>query len=275
MPRTYRHRDPGRSIGRERLPIPEGWPGMVWAHEASPHGHPRHTHDEPEANLVLRGQATYQIGTREVTLRRGDLVWLGGEVEHVLAEQSDDFHMWIIVLRRTPAWPAGPAGIPAEAAVRHLDPATFRLANQTCAWLANHAQVGHARTAIPWLLTLLWQGFASAAAATVTGHPAVAQARRLLESGDLPLTTVAHRTGLTPDRLGRLFRAETGMTLVAFRARARLERALRLVEDRGVSLSEAASAAGFGSYSRFHRAFRAVHGTGPRDHLASSDPHGG
>jgi AraC-like DNA-binding protein len=42
-----------------------------------------------------------------------------------------------------------------------------------------------------------------------------------------------------------------------------------------MSLSEAAAQAGFGSYSRFHRAFRAVHGIGPRDHLASGEPHGG
>jgi len=53
----------------------------------------------------------------------------------------------------------------------------------------------------------------------------------------------------------------------ACRNRLRLERFFAEVDQGGNNLLEAALAAGFGSYSQFHRVFRELIGTTPRDHL--------
>ena len=53
--------------------------------------------------------------------------------------------------------------------------------------------------------------------------------------------------------------------LVEYRNHLRLERFQVLVDRGGENLLEAALAAGFGSYAQFHRVFRAVRGSTPRD----------
>jgi len=69
-------------------------------------------------------------------------------------------------------------------------------------------------------------------------------------------------------RLARVFRAELGVSLVQYRNRLRLERFFELVEHRGGNFSDAAHTAGFGSYAQFHRVFRKLVGTTPREYVA-------
>lgn len=91
----------------------------------------------------------------------------------------------------------------------------------------------------------------------------------LNEDPTVAADALAARVAVSPARLTRAFRAELGVSVVEYRNRLRLERFFGLVHRGGASLSDAASAAGFGSYAQFHRIFRQHLGVTPRDYLSS------
>ena len=83
-------------------------------------------------------------------------------------------------------------------------------------------------------------------------------------------STLSKQVGLSDGHLARLFKSETGVSMVEYRNRLRLERFFRVVAASADNLLDAAKAAGFGSYAQFHRVFRATLGAAPRDYLASA-----
>jgi AraC-like DNA-binding protein len=99
-------------------------------------------------------------------------------------------------------------------------------------------------------------------------HPLVGSVVRMLAK-DPSLTgrELAPKLDISPSRLARVFKGAMGMSLVDYRNRLRLERFQVLVDAGGENLLDAALAAGFGSYAQFHRVFRALRGTTPRDYL--------
>jgi AraC-like DNA-binding protein len=111
-------------------------------------------------------------------------------------------------------------------------------------------------------------GLATTGPLSASGHPLVLNALRLLAK-DPSLTgrEIAPKLDISPSRLARVFKGEMGMSLVDYRNRLRLERFQVLVDSGGENLLEAALAAGFGSYAQFHRVFRALRGTTPREYL--------
>jgi AraC-like DNA-binding protein len=80
---------------------------------------------------------------------------------------------------------------------------------------------------------------------------------------------IAARLDISLSRLARVFKAELGMSLVAYRNRLRMERFSQLVDQGHTNLLGAALAAGFGSYAQFHRVFRAMGRGTPREFLRS------
>lgn len=96
---------------------------------------------------------------------------------------------------------------------------------------------------------------------------AVNVVRVLHEEPTLGGGALARRVGVSAGKLARDFKAEMGVSLVEYRNRLRLERFLALVDRGGGNLLEAALDAGFGSYAQFHRVFRALLGTTPREYL--------
>jgi AraC-like DNA-binding protein len=104
-----------------------------------------------------------------------------------------------------------------------------------------------------------------------TRHPAVAAAVHMLtDDPSLRGVDIAKKIGVSLSRFARVFKSDMGMSLVDFRNQLRLERFLSLVDAGGGNLLEAAYAAGFGSYSQFHRVFRALRGASPRDYFSGS-----
>ena len=102
-----------------------------------------------------------------------------------------------------------------------------------------------------------------------TRHPAVASAVRMLrDDPSLRGGDIAKRIGVSLSRLARVFKSDTGVSLVDYRNQLRLDRFLSLVDSGGGNLLEAAYAAGFGSYSQFHRVFRALRGSSPREYFS-------
>lgn len=101
-------------------------------------------------------------------------------------------------------------------------------------------------------------------------HPVVVGTLRLLaRDPSLGGKEIAAELGLSLSRLARVFKVEMGMSLVEYRNRLRLERFDVLLDAGGDNLLEAALAAGFGSYSQFHRVFRALRGVTPKQYLTS------
>src|SRR6185312_11104201 len=107
----------------------------------------------------------------------------------------------------------------------------------------------------------------------------------LAKFGELALrTTLVHVDTRPPTSLGQLASclllaspgmsraaaaAELGVTFVEHRARTRVAHFLALVQGTQFNFLEAALAAGFGSYSQFHRTFSRVSGSRPRDYLGA------
>lgn len=99
-----------------------------------------------------------------------------------------------------------------------------------------------------------------------SGHPLVRRALRMLaKDPSLTASEIAPRLDISASRLARVFKEDMGVSLVEYRNHLRLERFQVLVDRGGENLLEAALAAGFGSYAQFHRVFRAVRGSTPRD----------
>lgn len=95
-------------------------------------------------------------------------------------------------------------------------------------------------------------------------HPAVTQALGILRADDgiANLGALAKRCGVSANYLGDLLVAQTGHGFVEWRNIARLDRFQNFYPE-SEDLLTAALAAGFGSYTQFHRVFLDMIGTTP------------
>lgn len=233
-----------------------------------------HRHEELELNLVTAGSGLYLLENRKYEIRRGDLLWLFPAQEHVLVDASDDFEMWIGVFK-----PAMVERCAAEAKMlreknpaggfcrRLAQPEFLRLEKlfQELAGTANETSLFNA--GLGYALLSAWHVFAHAADTPVRDvHPAVEKAARIIrhENNSLSLGELAARAGLSAPRLSRLFKQQTGVALVDFRNRQRVEKFLEIYgTGQRRTMLDAALEAGFGSYAQFHRIFRRVTGYSP------------
>lgn len=134
--------------------------------------------------------------------------------------------------------------------------------------LLRHAvAVAHAEPAMAaaevW--TVLWRVADLAAAGT--GHGAVAAAVAHVEAnlaGPLTVPGIAAAAGVSHNHLTRLFRAETGLTVVAWVRRRRLEQARHLLRASTLPIPAVAAAVGFDDLQAFNKACRRELGASPR-----------
>lgn len=96
---------------------------------------------------------------------------------------------------------------------------------------------------------------------------ATAAVAMLADEPAIDAAEMARRLDVGLGRLARVFKAEMGMSVVEYRNRVRLDRFDALLGKGGLSLLEAALAAGFGSYAQFHRVFRRLRGATPREYV--------
>ena len=264
---------------RQQLHLPKPLDGHLWHYRQQGRANAMHHHEELEFNLVTQGRGLYLLENRKYEIRRGDLLWLFPAQEHVLVEQSADFEMWIGVLKplaiQRIATDAGAKILrkknPAGDYCRRLpQPALARLEYMFADIVDTSGQPGLFNAGLAHAFLCAWRQFAQAADVPVRDvHPAVEKAARLLrnESNLLSLTELAMRAGLSAHRLSRLFKQQTGVALVAFRNRQRVEKFLEIYgAGQRRTMLDAALAAGFGSYAQFHRIFRRVAGRSPASH---------
>jgi AraC-like DNA-binding protein len=255
---------------KEVLKLMPGHGGAVWRYPSSRSARRRpHRHEELELNLVVTGTAKYLVGERRCDLKRGTLIWLFPEQDHLLLDESPEYAMWIVVigpalLRRVcRGMPARQllVGDPAEVLARSLSPSQ----NLWIASLFTHisaagADADRANAGLSYAVLCAWAAFNSAETAALgfDVHPAVEKAARLLrdESESESLQVLAENCGLSRSRLSRLFKQQAGVSLVEYRQRQRLERFMAIYgSGRRLTLLDAALHAGFGSYANFHRVF--------------------
>ncbi len=265
---------------RDELHLSDVYGGRLWLHQFTPEMRAPHRHAEIELNLVTAGRAAYLLGDRRYDLTRDTLVWLFPGQDHILLDESEDHAMWIGVFK--PALLAHVCVTPASAVLREADPPgqwSRRLASEQSARLqALFQELCEARedtarynAGLGYALLSAWTAYHEAAeqAAGPDVHPAVERAARLLRDEAEPLSVeqIAARVGLSASRLSRLFHQQTGIALVDFRNRQRLQRFLRLYgRGRAASVLNAALDAGFGSYPQFHRVFKQQMGCSPAEY---------
>ena len=99
------------------------------------------------------------------------------------------------------------------------------------------------------------------------GHPAVATALAYID-GRLPrpisVPDIADAAGVSHNHLTRLFRAETGTTVVAHIRRRRMERAAHLLRESTLSIPAVAASVGIPDLQAFNKACRREFGKSPR-----------
>ena len=79
----------------------------------------------------------------------------------------------------------------------------------------------------------------------------------------LSLAKVARAVGISPNHLSEKFKQVSGIRFVDYIARTRFEKALTLLHDVDIRVSEIAFAVGFQSLSQFNRVFKKLSGKSP------------
>ncbi len=253
------------------VPYPHG---LTWRRAARRHhATSPEAHQELVAFLGLSGQASYMVDGVIHTLREGVLLWALSGQKHFLLSETAGFDMRVVLVARAAYAPGVDlpplalsetgAGLPP----RRLTTAGMAELEQIADAQAQCQQDMARAAGLRWWLArawALWHAAPEGAGRLV--HPAVERAARLWQDApERALTDVAQEAGLSPGRLGRLFRAQTGQSVTAYRTGQKLARfaALKAAQPR-LSLTTLALDAGFGSYAQFYRAWMAQHGTPPR-----------
>jgi len=263
----------------QRLQLPAALDGSVWRYGNAASANRKHTHVELEFNLVTRGSGTYLVGNRRYGIRRGDLLWLFPAQEHVLIEQSSEFEMWIAVFRHKTVKQAATdadalallrQSFDGEACRRLTQADLARLESLSTELSSSREHPGLFNAGLSYALLHAWQCFERATEVAVHDvHPAVERAARLIrdQAATLSLDKMAHHAGLSPARLSRLFKQQTGFAMADFRNRKRLERFFEIYgTGQRHTMLAAALEAGFGSYAQFHRIFRRNAGCSPGEY---------
>jgi len=236
-----------------------GRAAQLWRHQPA-FRRPRHFHEEPEVNVVMRGTATVGVGDRTLALAPGELVMFEPGQDHVLLDASPDLELFVVALR------------PALAErVRGRRPNVLKekivLTESEVGGFHDKAlSVGEIqdRSAVERELGDLFAALDSRPCTThVSSRRAVDELRT---ARDISATELARRLRTGPAQVSREFHRDLGVTLVEFRARLRLMRFVHLV-DQGAAMSAAALDADFGSYAQCHRTFKRALGCSPRDYF--------
>lgn len=251
--------------------------GAIWRYDARSPRFAQHHHDELELNLVLSGHAAYLVGDQRVDVSPRTLLWLLPRQEHLLIDISDDFDMWVVAFRKrlvtrvcvSESARVLRAGSSRKVLQRRVVLARAHKLSQVCETVNAEQDTDSFNAGLGYVLAQAAAHYAASDDLAVQQrvHVAVERAAYLLSrEPSLSATELASRCGLSASRLGRLFEAQLGQSLVMFRNRQRVAHVLEHFDPEAHTLLEIALNAGFGSYPQFHRVFRQLTGRSPAEY---------
>ena len=271
----------GVMIAATKLPLERALDGKVELSRAKWTNPRPHRHAELELNLLLRGRGEYVVNDRKYVLRPGTIAWLFEGHSHLLLNQTDDYEMWVVVFR--PRLVRRVCTAPAARILRRANPAgnfckvipvaPFQRLDRLCRDIvAAESDLPRMNAGLGFLLLEAWDTYlrSNTAVEGTTLHPAVERAAQLLkdereEQDGWDFSRLARTAGLSASRLGRLFKEQTGVTIVDYRNQLRVQRFIDLYgAGQRITMLRAALEAGFGSYTQFHRVFAKTTGAPPR-----------
>ncbi|MEM8857559.1 MAG: AraC family transcriptional regulator [Chloroflexota bacterium] len=263
---------------KERLVIPNKLNGKVWFSD-SPNLEYYHHHEELECNIVCSGRGSYLLNDRRIDLEPHSIVWLFPDQEHLMIDKTDDFTLWVIVIK---PWflkqiisekqnlvllERKPQG----SFLKHLSHQGFDEIDHICSQAISIKDDSDSYNAIlAHLLMACWRAFQKGSDVPLGRqiHPTIQQVLRLINGSESNqnLNQLSNLVGMSPEALSRLFKKQMGITLSNYRNRSRLNRFFLIMENElQPSLHEAALEAGFGSYAQFYRVFKQLMGRSPAD----------
>jgi len=211
---------------------------------------------------VVAGTGVMSLGSREVQLRPGTLLWLPPGVDHCLDQASPDFDLVVVGFEREllDGLLRERGKVPRFARpVSHIGSDPSALATELL-----QAAAGTDEGAVETRLVDALSKLDSQADPPGVGQRA---AGLLGAEGDLGRADLARRLGINRGDLSRHFSRENGLSIAEYRNRKRVLAFLTEVDQRPGNLMRAALAAGFGSYSQCHRVFRQLFRVSPRDYV--------
>lgn len=234
---------------------------QAWRHQPL-FRRPRHFHEEPELNVVVRGRGVLAVGSRQLDVQTGDVVLLQPGQDHALLEESPDFDLFVLALRPELA---SRAGVLEHRRVgkRNLSADTVASLVASLGALGASADGTAVETQLADRFAALWSSFDA---------PHVLCRRALdrlwLDAGASE-TLLASELQTDPSGISRQVRNGLGVRLVEYRARLRLMQFIKGV-DEGRPLTRAALESGFGSYAQCHRVFQRALGCSPSEYFGGA-----
>lgn len=240
------------------FPMLKGRDAQAWRHQPA-FRRPRHFHDEPELNVVVRGRCIMGVGERSVSMGPGEVIFLQPGQDHVMLEASTELELFVVALTPRLAARAGIA-TPKRTSVLRLDPGTTQQLQEVLGASNGLEDTSASDALLAAHFLKLSDEFELADALC---RKTIAAFRH-----DLAQTqeTVAARFNVHPSEVSRVFGRELGLHLVTYRGRMRLIDFIHRI-DLGQTMISAALEAGFGSYSQCHRVFRAAFGCSPSEYF--------
>jgi AraC-like DNA-binding protein len=205
------------------------------------------------------------MGEKVLNVQAGDILWWPPGHDHVLLEASADFDLFVVgvtpELSRRVLSPPTSTGVSSH--VRSRLPAT-----EAARWMAVcSAPINKLDpSAIDTRVGDLWlEAHSYHPSHPLPHHFTVRALASLLSRPELARNDVAELVRVCPTELSRHFRRDLGLTLTTYRTRIKILHFIREVDRGATNLLSASLAAGFGSYSQCHRAFRQALGCSPRE----------
>jgi AraC-like DNA-binding protein len=264
-----------------------------------------HHHIELEVNLIVRGTITYVVDGLRFSFSPRTLLWLFPEQEHQLVGRSANAQFYVAVFK--PALIASSCRTATYDGLKRktnelggvlstlLNPGSFDLIEKTMGSLMKgsldsdllNSEAGFGQTSdfsyqhsdpdalnagLHYLLLLCWRShqLGKATRDPVVLHPAIRRALKFVseETREYSLEELAETCGASKSYLSRKFHQQIGVSLTRYRNSLRLSRFFEQYQQSNqVTITEAAYAAGFGSYAQFYKIFSQAYGRGPRDCL--------
>lgn len=243
-----------------------------------PHTHPR----EWQILYVVAGEGQVCLGERWHTVRPRDLYLIKPGQRHASEDAADARpELWEIRLRvKSRAVLPAPLPVLPDLLREVREPALLETMRQLIdehSSRLEHAEWLCATLAQELLLRLLRLAETPSAAAPGPVHrlhiEAMAHVRRYIHfyfAEPLSVGTLAREAGMSPRRFAAVFREVCGKPPMDYVIGVRLDRAVELLREGRLTVSEVAARTGFATVHYFSRVFRQRRGVPPSRHLPAS-----